>query len=100
MATSGGNPPFPICPARHLISDPRLETGHSPPVALVLVLQVHLRVSGGLLVVVGLGMFGFVFAVISSLHSYLILACAGSKEHTEDVGFYYAANAAGGSSAS
>ncbi|MDE2581461.1 MAG: MFS transporter, partial [Rhodospirillales bacterium] len=35
------------------------------------------------------------FAVISSLHSYLILAYAGSEKAAEDVGFYYAANAAG-----
>ena len=33
--------------------------------------------------------------MISSLHSYLILAYAGSKKAAEDVGFYYAANAAG-----
>jgi hypothetical protein len=33
--------------------------------------------------------------VISSLHSYLILAYAGSKKAAEDVGFYYAANAGG-----
>ena len=44
---------------------------------------------------VGLMVFGFVFAVISSLHSYLILAYAGSEKAAEDVGFYYAANAAG-----
>lgn len=48
-----------------------------------------------LLVVVGLALFGFVFAVMSSLHSYLILAYAGSEKAAEDVGFYYAANAAG-----
>ena len=43
-----------------------------------------------------LGVFGFAFAVISSLHSYLILAYAGDEEsRAEDVGFYYAANAAG-----
>ena len=65
------------------------------PVALVLMLQAHLPVSPGLLVVVGLGVFGFVFAVISSLHSYLILAYAGTKKAAEDVGFYYAANAGG-----
>ncbi len=47
------------------------------------------------IVVVGLAVFGFCFAVISSLHSYLILAYAGSKKAAEDVGFYYAANAAG-----
>ncbi len=29
----------------------------------------------------------------SSLHSYLILAYAGSEKAAEDVGFYYAANA-------
>lgn len=45
--------------------------------------------------VVGLSVFGFVFAVISSLHSYLVLAYAGSKKAAADVGFYYAANAAG-----
>jgi predicted MFS family arabinose efflux permease len=65
------------------------------PVALALFLQAHVPVSPGLLVVVGLGIFGFVFAVISSLHSYLILAYAGSKKAAEDVGFYYAANAGG-----
>ena len=43
----------------------------------------------------GLLVFGFAFAVNSSLHSYLILAYAGSKKAAEDVGFYYAANAAG-----
>ena len=32
---------------------------------------------------------------ISSLHSYLILAYAGSEKAAEDVGFYYAANAGG-----
>lgn len=65
------------------------------PVALALLLQAQLAVSPGFLVVVGLGVFGFVFAVISSLHSYLILAYAGSKKAAEDVGFYYAANAGG-----
>ena len=48
-----------------------------------------------LVLVVGLLIFGFAFAVISSLHSYLILAYAGSEKAAEDVGFYYAANAAG-----
>jgi predicted MFS family arabinose efflux permease len=65
------------------------------PIALALLLQAHLPVSAGLLVVIGLGIFGFAFAVISSLHSYLILAYAGSKKAAEDVGFYYAANAGG-----
>jgi predicted MFS family arabinose efflux permease len=46
-------------------------------------------------VVVGLCLFGFAFAVNSSVHSYLVLAYAGSEKAAEDVGFYYAANAAG-----
>jgi len=45
--------------------------------------------------VLGLGVFGFLFAVNSSVHSYLVLAYAGSEKAAEDVGFYYAANAAG-----
>ncbi|RPJ47696.1 MAG: MFS transporter [Betaproteobacteria bacterium] len=47
------------------------------------------------IVVGGLSVFGFVFAVNSSVHSYLILAYAGSEKAAEDVGFYYAANALG-----
>jgi predicted MFS family arabinose efflux permease len=39
--------------------------------------------------------FGFAFAVNSSVHSYLVLAYAGSEKAAEDVGFYYAANALG-----
>jgi predicted MFS family arabinose efflux permease len=47
------------------------------------------------IVVAGLGVFGFAFAVNSSVHSYLVLAYAGSEKAAEDVGFYYAANALG-----
>jgi len=46
-------------------------------------------------VVGGLAVFGFAFAVNSSVHSYLVLAYAGSEKAAEDVGFYYAANALG-----
>jgi MFS family permease len=46
-------------------------------------------------VVGGLSLFGFAFAVNSSVHSYLVLAYAGSEKAAEDVGFYYAANALG-----
>jgi predicted MFS family arabinose efflux permease len=48
-----------------------------------------------LVVVSGLAVFGVAFAVNSSVHSYLVLAYAGSAKAAEDVGFYYAANAAG-----
>ena len=46
-------------------------------------------------VVGGLTLFGIAFAVNSSVHSYLVLAYAGSEKAAEDVGFYYAANALG-----
>ncbi len=47
------------------------------------------------LLVVGLLVFGFIFAVNSSVHSYLILAFGSAERITRDVGFYYMANAAG-----
>lgn len=46
-------------------------------------------------VVVGLVLFGVVFALNSSLHSFLILAFAHDDGVSMDVGFYYSANAAG-----
>ncbi|MBO9412120.1 MULTISPECIES: organoarsenical effux MFS transporter ArsJ [unclassified Ruegeria] len=45
--------------------------------------------------VLGLLAFGAIFAVNSSLHSYLILAFTKSERVTMDVGFYYMANATG-----
>ncbi|WP_249218868.1 organoarsenical effux MFS transporter ArsJ [Falsirhodobacter algicola] len=45
--------------------------------------------------VLGLLAFGALFAVNSSLHSYLILAFSRSERVTMDVGFYYMANAGG-----
>ncbi|MDA0901175.1 MAG: organoarsenical effux MFS transporter ArsJ [Proteobacteria bacterium] len=45
--------------------------------------------------VLGLLVFGAVFAVNSALHSYLILAFSKSERVSQDVGFYYMANAAG-----
>jgi predicted MFS family arabinose efflux permease len=65
------------------------------PVALVLILSTGAIGRPDVVLVIGLAIFGFAFAVISSLHSYLILAYAGSEKAAEDVGFYYAANAAG-----
>ena len=65
------------------------------PLGLALVLDHSSMERPDLIIAVGLGLFGFVFAVISSLHSYLILAYAGSEKAAEDVGFYYAANAGG-----
>nr|WP_290442978.1 organoarsenical effux MFS transporter ArsJ [Rhodovulum tesquicola] len=45
--------------------------------------------------VAGLLAFGAVFAINSSLHSYLILAFTRAERVTMDVGFYYMANAGG-----
>ena len=69
------------------------------PLALALALQLADLPRPDLVVATGLALFGFAFAVNSSLHSYLILAYAGSEKAAEDVGFYYAANAVGASSA-
>jgi MFS family permease len=48
-----------------------------------------------LTLVAGLLIFGAVFAVNSSLHSYLILTFTKAERVTMDVGFYYMANAGG-----
>ncbi|MBM3961574.1 MAG: MFS transporter [Planctomycetes bacterium] len=49
------------------------------------------------LVPLGLGFvaFGALFAVVSSLHSWLVVAVAGAEDAAERVGFYYAANSLG-----
>ena len=46
-------------------------------------------------VIAGLLVFGGIFAVNSSLHSYLILSFTDARRVTMDVGFYYMSNAAG-----
>jgi predicted MFS family arabinose efflux permease len=65
------------------------------PLALALALHLGSGLRPDLLLTAGLALFALPFAVNSSLHSYLILAYAGSEKAAEDVGFYYAANAAG-----
>ena len=65
------------------------------PLVLALLLQSDSLWRPDIVVVAGLALFGVPFAVNSSLHSYLILAYAGSEKAAEDVGFYYAANATG-----
>ena len=52
-------------------------------------------VSPAPVLVIGLAVFGLMFAVNSSLHSYLIVAYAQSDGVSLDVGFYYMANALG-----
>lgn len=65
------------------------------PAAIAAILANNSGLRPDLVLVIGLGLFGFAFAVNSSVHSYLILAYAGSEKAAEDVGFYYAANALG-----
>lgn len=65
------------------------------PIVLALLLRSPSLWRPDVVVVAGLALFGLPFAVNSSLHSYLILAYAGSEKAAEDVGFYYAANATG-----
>ena len=45
--------------------------------------------------IIGLLLFGAVFAINSSLHSYLIVSYAREQGTSLDVGFYYMANAMG-----
>ena len=60
---------------------------------------IPLGIMGGapasLTVLVGLGLFGVIFAINSSVHSYLILAYSHGDEVATNVGFYYMANAGG-----
>ena len=80
----------------HEVPAARLWSAILAVIPIVLAVLVMLKVNHLEWVVVGgLGLFGFAFAVNSSVHSYLILAYAGSEKAAEDVGFYYAANAAG-----
>lgn len=65
------------------------------PILIILALAANSPVRPDIILVVGLAVFGAAFAINSAVHSYLILAYAGSEKAAEDVGFYYAANAAG-----
>jgi predicted MFS family arabinose efflux permease len=65
------------------------------PALIIAALAAESPIRPDIILVAGLAVFGAAFAVNSSLHSYLILAYAGSEKAAEDVGFYYAANAAG-----
>ena len=64
-------------------------------VTALIALAVAFDVARTTAVVGGLIVFGVVFAVNSSLHSYLVLAYSDGDDVALDVGFYYSANAAG-----
>jgi predicted MFS family arabinose efflux permease len=61
----------------------------------LIAIGVSLELSPWVTVVSGLALFGLVFAVNSSVHSYLILAYTESDQVALNVGFYYMANAMG-----
>ena len=63
------------------------------PAAIALALDAG--IAPARVVVVGLILFGVVFALNSAVHSYLILAYTDSDKVAMNVGFYYMANAAG-----
>jgi predicted MFS family arabinose efflux permease len=60
-----------------------------------IVMVLGVAASPALVVLVGLAIFGVVFAVNSSVHSYLILAFSDGDKVALNVGFYYMANAGG-----
>ena len=62
---------------------------------LLISISLNTTINEQIVIVVGLLSFGFVFAINSSLHSYLIIACAQEDGVSLDVGFYYMANALG-----
>jgi MFS family permease len=63
------------------------------PAAIAIALSAD--VDPTLAIVAGLIVFGFVFAMNSAVHSYLILSYADSEKVAMNVGFYYMANAGG-----
>lgn len=64
-------------------------------VSAVIALAVAADFQRSVAVVGGLIVFGIVFALNSSLHSFLILAYSEGDDVSMDVGFYYSANATG-----
>jgi len=64
-------------------------------VTVSIALAVQTDVMPGYSVIIGLGVFGFVFAINSAVHSYLVLAYTEAEHVSLNVGFYYMANAGG-----
>jgi hypothetical protein len=64
-------------------------------VTALMSLAFYFNFQPSLTVLIGLIIFGFVFAINSSVHSYLILAYSDADKIALNVGFYYMANAGG-----
>ena len=81
----------------------RAPQGRAAQVLAFILAVVTACVAGGLavgfapavVILAGLGLFGVVFALNSSVHSYLILAYSDGDKVAMNVGFYYMANAGG-----
>ncbi len=81
--------------ARHVGELRRLGAFALAVLTALIAIGVQSGLSPWVTVVGGLGLFGLIFAVNSSVHSYLILAYTESDQAALNVGFYYMANAMG-----
>ncbi|GAA5141880.1 organoarsenical effux MFS transporter ArsJ [Thalassotalea piscium] len=63
------------------------------PAAIALALHYNFHIQAS--IIIGLMIFGAIFAINSALHSYLIVSYASSDGVSLDIGFYYMANAMG-----
>jgi predicted MFS family arabinose efflux permease len=64
-------------------------------VTAVIAAGLHTGQSTAIAILAGLAVFGAIFAINSSVHSYLILAYSDGDKVAMNVGFYYMANAGG-----
>lgn len=64
-------------------------------VTIIIALSLYFQWFVQVILLVGLMLFGVIFAINSSLHSYLIVSMADTDGVSLDVGFYYMANAMG-----
>ena len=65
------------------------------PLTALMSIALYFNVQPSLTVLLGLIVFGFIFAINSSVHSFLILAYSDNDKVLLNVGFYYMANAGG-----
>ena len=64
-------------------------------VTALIPIGLHLGAPPAIAMLGGLAVFGFMFALNSAVHSYLVLAYADADHVSQSVGFYYMANACG-----
>ncbi len=64
-------------------------------VPIAIALAIGANIFPGFAIVVGLAIFGVIFAINSAVHSYMIVSYAESEKVAMTIGFYYMANAGG-----